>query len=73
MKVNRGSVLSKEYFLAYLTYVMRVFHCNADEAKVKTVGRLFCGDLSVYGEQTHQYFINAYKELTLAAPKVKNT
>jgi len=63
MKVNRGSVLSKEYFHAYLTHVMRVFQCNADEAKVKTVERLFRGDLSVYGEQTHQNFLNACDEL----------
>ncbi|GEC89269.1 hypothetical protein DES34_101385 [Brevibacillus brevis] len=64
MKVNRGSVLSKEYFLAYLTHVMRVFQCTADEAKVKTVESLFHGDLDVYGGETQRNFLNAYDELT---------
>ncbi|MDF2680451.1 MAG: hypothetical protein K0R47_1641 [Brevibacillus sp.] len=47
-------------------YVMRVFQCNADEAKVRIVERLFRSDLRVYGEDTHQNFLNAYDELTLA-------
>lgn len=63
MKVNRGSVLSKEYFLAYLTHVMRVFQCNADEARGKTVERLFRGDLNVYGGETRKNFASAYDEL----------
>ncbi|WP_289139865.1 hypothetical protein [uncultured Brevibacillus sp.] len=63
MKVNRGSVLSKEYFLAYLTHVMRVFQCNAEEAKVKTVERLFRGDLNSYGGETRENFAKAYYEL----------
>lgn len=64
MKVNRGSVLSKEYFLAYLTLVMRVFQYNADEAKVKTVESLFRGDLNAYGEVTRLNFAKAFDELT---------
>lgn len=63
MKINRGSVLSKEYFLAYLTHVMRVFQCNAEEAKTKTMERLFRGDLNAYGEETRNNFAIAYHEL----------
>jgi hypothetical protein len=63
MKVNRGSVLSKDYFLSYLTHVMRVFRCNAEEAKVKTVEHLFRGDLNVYGEETRDNFAFAFHEL----------
>lgn len=63
MKVNRGSVLSKDYFLSYLTHVMRVFQCNAEEAKEKTVERLFRGDLNAYGEETRYNFAFAFHEL----------
>lgn len=66
MKVNRGSVLSKEYFLAYFKHVMFVFQCNAEEANLKTVERLFRGDLDAYGYETHQNFVSAYHELTLS-------
>lgn len=66
MKVNRGSVLSKEYFLAYFQHVMVVFQCNAEEAKWKTLERLFRGDLDAYGEETQKNFVSAYHELTLS-------
>ncbi|KZE40863.1 hypothetical protein AV540_03120 [Brevibacillus parabrevis] len=67
MKVNRGSVLSKEYFLAYLKHVMRVFQCNADDAKARTVERFFRGDLNTYGGDTQRNLLNAYDELTSAS------
>ncbi|MFD2371587.1 hypothetical protein ACFSO0_16795 [Brevibacillus sp. GCM10020057] len=66
MKVNRGSVLSKQYFLAYLSHVMRVFQCNAEEAKVKTMEQFFRGDLQAYGDDTRENFTNAFMELTRA-------
>lgn len=65
MKVNRGSVLRKEYFLAYFKHVMLVFQCDAEEAKLKTEERLFRGDLDAYGEETRKNFLSAYHELTL--------
>lgn len=61
--MNRGSVLSKEYFLAYLTHVMQVFQCNAEEAKEITVERLFRGDLNAFGGGTRENFANAFDEL----------
>lgn len=67
MKVNRGSVLSKEYFLAYFKHVMLVFQCDAEEAKLKTLERLFRGDLDAYGVETHKNFVSAYHELTLSS------
>ncbi|WP_289142739.1 hypothetical protein [uncultured Brevibacillus sp.] len=65
MKVNRGSVLSKEYFLSYFKHVMLVFQCDAEEAKLKTLELLFRGDLGAYGEETHKNFESAYHDLTL--------
>ncbi|MFC9708921.1 hypothetical protein ACFTRD_12235 [Paenibacillus sp. NPDC056933] len=54
MKVNRGSVLSKDYFHAYLKHIMLVFQCDIDDAKSKTVNRLFRGNLEAYGKDTRQ-------------------
>lgn len=63
MKINRGSVLSKEYFYAYFVHVMTVFRCNAEEARDKTAERLFRGDMNAFGEETRNNFSNAYRQL----------
>ncbi|RNB84871.1 hypothetical protein EDM56_20150 [Brevibacillus fluminis] len=63
MKINRGSVLSKEYFSAYLSHVMTVFRCNVDEAIEKTIERLFPGDLNAFEDETLNNFSIAFKEL----------
>lgn len=62
MKVNRGSVLSKEYFIAYFRHVMLVFQCNKDEARLRTLDQLFRGNLDAYGEETRQNFDMAFNE-----------
>ncbi|SFK07445.1 hypothetical protein SAMN05518846_108151 [Brevibacillus centrosporus] len=65
MKINRGSVLSKEYFLAYIKHIMLVFQLNVEEAKRKTEDQLFRGNMYAYGEETRDNFLKAFDELKL--------
>jgi len=65
MKLNRGSQLSKAYFRAYLTHVMRVFQYDVEEAKGKAIEQLFRGDIHAYGEETRRNFALACEEIVL--------
>lgn len=63
MTINRGSVLSKEYFISYFHHLMTVFNYTIDEAKEKAEESLFRGNLDSFGKQTSQIFEEAYLEL----------
>ncbi|GAA0315904.1 hypothetical protein GCM10008967_03060 [Bacillus carboniphilus] len=63
MPVNRGSVLSKEYFLSYFKLVMNARNFNKIEGKDFIIESFFRGDKYSYGEATCRQFELAFQEV----------
>ncbi|MDW7617352.1 hypothetical protein SC499_22385 [Peribacillus simplex] len=63
MTVNRSSVLSVEYFEAYLKLVLSARNYGLEEAKGFMKSTFFKGETNFYGRQTDENFCIAYKNL----------
>lgn len=59
MKINRGSVLSKEYFISYLNLVMKSRDYDLSAATDYVINHFFHGDICKYGERTYQNFLSS--------------
>lgn len=61
MTVNRSSVLSVEYFEAYLQLVSTSKEVGWEEAGEYMKEHFFRGDSQLYGQQTARNFLMAYE------------
>lgn len=63
MTVNHASTLTKEYFISYLTLIMKSRGFSLDQAKSFTIEFFFKGDTEIYGSSTWSQFERAIKEI----------
>lgn len=63
MTVNHASVLSKEYFISYLTLIMKSREFSLDQAKSFAIKFFFRGDSELYGFSTWSQFEMAIIEI----------
>jgi hypothetical protein len=68
LTVNHAGTLKKEYFLSYINLVMISRNCSLQQAKELTIELFFKNNIGQYGKQTHERFLDAYKQLS----KTKN-
>jgi hypothetical protein len=65
MIINKGGVLSEEYFTSYLKLVKNSLNCSNNEAYNITFSRLFKNNPEILGKESYNSFQNAYKKLSL--------
>ncbi|PAD34131.1 hypothetical protein [Terribacillus saccharophilus] len=76
MIINKGGVLSEEYFISYLRLVKNSLNCSNDEAYNITFARLFKNDPDSLGKKSYETFQQAFilfnlmKELSNDAVKM---
>lgn len=63
MTVNHASVLTKEYFISYLTLIMKSREFTLAEASSFAIEFFFKGDTEIYGSSTWSQFEMAIKEI----------
>lgn len=63
MTVNHAGVLTKEYFISYLTLIMKSREFSLDQAKSFAIEFFFKGDSEFYGSSTWSQFEVAIKEI----------
>ncbi|KOP70220.1 hypothetical protein AMS59_20540 [Lysinibacillus sp. FJAT-14745] len=63
MTVNHASVLTKEYFISYLTLIMTSREYTLAQAKSFALDFFFKGDIERYGSSTWSQFEKAIKEI----------
>lgn len=63
MRVHHSSTLTAEYFLSYAKLVMNSRQLTIGETKQFIEEFFFKGDPLVYGEATHQQFIQAMEHI----------
>ncbi|MBM7573679.1 hypothetical protein [Aquibacillus albus] len=63
MIVNHAGTLKKDFFIAYLSLVMNAKNCTLNQAKETTFERFFKQDKDIYGQETYQQFLLAYRSL----------
>lgn len=63
MTVNHASVLTKEYFISYLTLIMKSREFSLDQATSFAVEFFFKGKSSLYGPSTWSQFEKVIKEI----------
>lgn len=63
MTVNHASVLTKEYFISYLTLIMRSREYTLPQAESFAYDFFFKGDNERYGVSTWSQFEKATKEI----------
>jgi hypothetical protein len=59
MIINKGGVLSEEYFISYLKLVKNSLNCSNDEAYDITFSRLFKNDPDTLGKKSYDTFQKA--------------
>ncbi|MFJ6414220.1 hypothetical protein ACIQLG_15660 [Terribacillus saccharophilus] len=60
MIINKGGVLSEEYFISYLRLVKNSLNCSNDEAYNITFARLFKNDPDSLGKKSYKTFQQAF-------------
>ncbi len=70
MTVNRASVLTKDYFIAYLKLIMNSREYTLIEAKEFAFDFFFKGDMKLYDTSTWLQFEKALKELDKTICKI---
>lgn len=60
MIINKGGVLSEEYFISYLRLVKNSLNCSNDEAYNITFARLFKNDPDSLGKKSYETFQQAF-------------
>lgn len=63
MRVNHSSTLTVDYFLSYAKLVMNSRQMSVEETKQFMEEFFFQGDPLVYGEATHQQFLQAMEQI----------
>lgn len=63
MTVNHASVLTKEYFISYLTLIMKSREFSIDQATSFAINFFFKGDTELYGSSTWSQFEKATIEI----------
>ncbi|PJO44765.1 hypothetical protein CWD94_05030 [Lysinibacillus xylanilyticus] len=63
MTVNHASVLTKEYFVSYLTLIMKSREYTLPQAESFAYDFFFKGDKVRYGDSTWSQFEKAIKEI----------
>lgn len=63
MPVNHASTLTKEYFISYLTLIMKSRGFSLDQAKSFAIEFFFRSDSELYGSSTWSQFEMAFKEI----------